>query len=78
MKPIQILIDNETLAALDSDEEVQRFGRSAVFRRLAAEYVKRKKEKEIAFLYRKAYGGQTEDLNKEFEGWEDEGVWPEQ
>ncbi len=71
-------MDDETLADLDRDEDVRRMGRSAVFRKLAAEYIKRKKEKEISSLYRKAYGSRTEAMDNEFKGWEDEGVWPEQ
>ena len=75
MKPIQILINEETLAELDADGEVRRQGRSAIFRQLAADYLKRNKEKNISALYKQAYGGIK--IGEEFAGWEREGVWPE-
>ena len=71
------MMDEDLLSAMDEDDEVRSRGRSAVFRRLAAEYLKLKKSREISSLYRKAYGGQKNILGAEFEGWEREGVWPE-
>jgi hypothetical protein len=76
MKPVQVLFDEPLLRRLDSDGEVRRFGRSAVLRRAAAEYLKRSRARRIAEAYRNAYrerGG----LGSEFAGWEDEGSWPE-
>lgn len=73
------MIDEKTLADFDRDEEVRSRGRSAVFRKLAAEYIRYKKQHEIDGLYKKAYGNQSQtgEWAGEFDGWEDEGVWPE-
>jgi metal-responsive CopG/Arc/MetJ family transcriptional regulator len=75
MKPIQVLFDEPLLRRLDSDGEVRKFGRSAVLRRAATEYLKRSRAKRIAETYRRAYreGG---GLGSEFAGWEVEGSWP--
>jgi metal-responsive CopG/Arc/MetJ family transcriptional regulator len=75
MKPIQILMNEETLAELDEDKEVRRRGRSAIFRQLASDYLKRNKEKNISSLYKLAYGDKK--IDDEFAGWEKEGIWPE-
>lgn len=75
MKTIQITIDEDLLAELDQSEETRRDGRSAVLRRAAAEYLKRRRRVEIAQAYQRAYGS-GEGLGPEFEGWEDEGQWP--
>ena len=77
MKPIQIMMDDELLSDFDADEDVRRLGRSAVFRRIAREYLERRRRKIIADRYRRAYGGQGEALGGEFAGWEQEGVWPD-
>jgi metal-responsive CopG/Arc/MetJ family transcriptional regulator len=76
MKAIQISFDEELLERLDSTEEARRDGRSAVLRRATAEYLKRRARQEVATRYRKAYG-EGESLGDEFEGWEDQGQWPE-
>ena len=76
MKPIQMLIDEPLLRRLDADEEVKRDGRSAVLRRAASEYLRRRRAGRIAEAYRKAYGDRK-GLGSEFAGWEREGSWPE-
>ncbi len=76
MKPIQVMVEEELLSALDRDEEVKREGRSAVIRRAVADYLRRKRSRRIAEAYRAAYKG-GEGLGSEFEGWEAEGVWPD-
>ena len=63
------------LRRLDSDGEVRKFGRSAVLRRAAADYLKRSRSKRIADAYRRAYRG-GDGLGSEFAGWEGEGSWP--
>lgn len=69
-------MDDDLLSAIDKDDDVRKHGRSAVFRQLAAEYVKRKKEEEIESLYIQAYRDEKAGLGDEFGGWEREGVWP--
>jgi metal-responsive CopG/Arc/MetJ family transcriptional regulator len=76
MKGIQITVDEKLLARLDADSEVRRYGRSAVLRRAAEEYLRRGRKRALASQYAKAYGGKA-GLGAEFAGWEDEGSWPE-
>ena len=76
MKPIQVLFDEPLLRRLDSDGEVRKFGRSAVLRRAATEYLRRARARRIAEAYLRAYG-EAGGLGGEFAGWEDEGSWPE-
>jgi metal-responsive CopG/Arc/MetJ family transcriptional regulator len=76
MKAIQVTLDEKLLARLDADDEVRRDGRSAVLRRAADEYLRRRRKRSIADQYAKAYGT-SGILGGEFSGWEDEGVWPE-
>lgn len=76
MKPVQVMLDEPLLRRLDADEEVRRFGRSAVLRRAAAAYLKRSHSRRIAEAYRRAYEGRP-GLGEEFAGWEGEGAWPE-
>ena len=79
MKAIQITMDEALLRRLDETEEVQREGRSAVLRRAAAEYLERRRAARIRERYEKAYGSEGErDLGGEFEGWEEQGSWPEE
>lgn len=70
------MLDEALLSRLDADEEVRRFGRSAVLRRAAADYLRRSRKQRIAAAYRRAYGAGG-GLGDEFTGWEQEGVWPE-
>lgn len=70
-------MDEKTLRAFDKDEEVKLKGRSAVMRRLTAEYLKRKEAREISARYKKAYGEAGNGIHEELDGWEEEGVWPE-
>ena len=76
MKAIQITLDEALLARLDADEEVRRVGRSAVLRRAADEYLRKRRKRVIADQYAKAYGA-SPDFGVEFSGWDDEGAWPE-
>lgn len=76
MKAIQITIDDRLLARLDADPEVKRLGRSAVFRRAVEAYLSRMRRRTISDAYRRAYGTPRAS-DDEFNGWEDEGVWPE-
>ena len=76
MKAIQIMMEEDLLAQLDDTAEVREKGRSAVLRQLASDFLRRRREQEIDAQYERAYQGVKEPLGMEFEGWEDEGVWP--
>ena len=76
MKAIQVLFDEALLRRLDGDAEVKAHGRSAVLRRAAAEYLRRRRSKAIADAYKRAYGNRRGE--SEFTGWADEGAWPEE
>jgi metal-responsive CopG/Arc/MetJ family transcriptional regulator len=76
MKAIQVTLDEELLAKLDADEEVRRDGRSAVLRRAAEEYLRKRRKRAIADQYARAYAGEP-GLGAEFAGWEDEGSLPD-
>ena len=75
MKTIQITVDEKLLARLDADDETKRDGRSAVFRRAVAEYLKQRKRLSIANSYRRGYAGKP-GLGPDFDDWENEGEWP--
>jgi metal-responsive CopG/Arc/MetJ family transcriptional regulator len=77
MKPVQVMIDPELLSDLDATEEVRREGRSAVLRRAIAEYLDRRRRHQIRDAYRRAYGDGV-GLDDEFEGWEEQGAWPDE
>jgi metal-responsive CopG/Arc/MetJ family transcriptional regulator len=77
MKPIQIMVDPELLSDLDATEEVRREGRSAVFRRAISEYLERRRRQQIRDQYRRAYGTGAA-LGNDFEGWEEQGSWPDE
>ncbi len=76
MKPIQVLFDEPLLKRLDADEEVRALGRSAVLRRAAAEYLRKRRARTTAEAYRRAYA-KDRNPGEELRGWSDEGVWPE-
>jgi metal-responsive CopG/Arc/MetJ family transcriptional regulator len=75
MKAIKITIDSNLLSELDATEEVRKEGRSAVFRRALADYLRRRRREAIAATYARAYR-RSGALSHEFEGWEREGQWP--
>ena len=76
MKPVQVLFDEPLLRRLDADAEVRRVERSAVLRRAAAEYLRKRRARATADAYRRAYANR-DGLGDEFAGWEREGAWPE-
>ena len=69
-------MDERLLRRLDDDDEVRRIGRSAVLRRAAAEYLQRRRARQVSDAYVRAYGN-DEGLDDDFAGWEHEGAWPE-
>jgi metal-responsive CopG/Arc/MetJ family transcriptional regulator len=71
------MFDEAMLKRLDADEEVRQAGRSAVLRRAAAEYLRKRRARKTAEAYRRAYGKATGALDRELKGWPDEGAWPE-
>jgi metal-responsive CopG/Arc/MetJ family transcriptional regulator len=77
MKPIQVMFDEALLQRLDADDEVRQSGRSAVLRRAAADYLRRRRVKRTADAYKRAYGAKRAGLDLELQGWPDEGAWPE-
>jgi metal-responsive CopG/Arc/MetJ family transcriptional regulator len=76
MKPIQVLFDEPLLRRLDADDEVRKLGRSAVLRRAAAEYLRKRRARSTAEAYRRAYAKRA-GLGEDFHGWPGEGAWPE-
>jgi metal-responsive CopG/Arc/MetJ family transcriptional regulator len=75
MKAIQVTFDEDLLREIDASEEVKREGRSAVLRRAMREYLIRCRHRSIAEQYQRAYGKEA-GLGREYEGWEEQGVWP--
>ena len=76
MKAVQIMFDEDLLAQLDETADVREKGRSAVLRQLTSDFLRQSREREIDAQYERAYAGVKDPLGKEFEGWEEEGVWP--
>jgi metal-responsive CopG/Arc/MetJ family transcriptional regulator len=76
MKAIQIMFDEDLLAELDETAEVRKKGRSAVLRQLTNDFLRQRREQQIDAQYERAYAGVEDPLGKDFEGWENEGVWP--
>ena len=74
MKPIQVVLDEKLLRELDETEEVRRDGRSAVVRRVLADYLRRGRQARIQAAYERAYGEQG-GLGPEFNAWESQGAW---
>lgn len=70
------MIEEDLLAQLDETAEVREKGRSAVLRQLTSDFLRQRREQEIDAQYERAYKGVKDPLGEEFEGWEDEGVWP--
>jgi len=76
MKAVQIMFDEDLLAALDETVDVREKGRSAVLREITSDFLQRRRKQEIDAQYERAYAGVKDPLGKDFEGWDEEGVWP--
>ena len=74
MKAVQVVFDETLLARLDSQDEVKQRGRSAVLRRLVADYLDHCRAESIDARYREGYGAKP-GLGEEFEGWTQEAAW---
>ena len=70
------MFDEKLLAELDRTEEVREKGRSAVLRQLISDFLRRRRARETDARYEHAYADLVEPLGDDFEGWENEGVWP--
>jgi metal-responsive CopG/Arc/MetJ family transcriptional regulator len=77
MKAIQVMFDERLLRELGRDAEVKRDGRSAVLRRAAADYLRRKRREGIRQAYERAYGPTAGKTADDFAGWSKEASWPE-
>lgn len=75
MKAIQVLFDEDLLARIDESEEVRHRGRSAVLRQAARNFLREEQSRRIAEAYRRGYA--HKGIQKELNGWEAEGKWPE-
>ena len=47
-----------------------------MLRKLTSDFLRQRHEQEIDAQYERAYAGVEGPLGKDFEGWENEGVWP--
>lgn len=77
MKPVQVLFDDELLAALDADDEVQASGRSKVLRQLVAGYLERRRQAALDAQYAAGYGANNR-VSDELSGWDEESEWPDE
>ena len=77
MEVVQITFDEYLLAELDeTGDDVREEGRSAMVRQLTGDFRRQRREREIDAQYERAYAGVEDPLGKDFEGWDEEGVWP--
>jgi metal-responsive CopG/Arc/MetJ family transcriptional regulator len=76
MKTVQVMFDEALLAELDKTADVREKGRSAVLRQLTSDFLRQRRKREIDAQYERAYARVKNPLGKEFDGWEEEGVWP--
>ncbi|MXY67013.1 MAG: ribbon-helix-helix protein, CopG family [Acidobacteriia bacterium] len=75
MKAIQVTFDESLLERLDSHPAVKQRGRSAILRDAAIDYLRKQERAEIDRLYGEGYG-ETNSVESELLGWDEEGVWP--
>ena len=75
MKAIQVTFEESLLERLDSHPAVKQRGRSAILRDAAIDYLRRQERAEIDRLYGECYG-ETNSVESELLGWDEEGVWP--
>jgi metal-responsive CopG/Arc/MetJ family transcriptional regulator len=77
MKAVQFMIDEPLLARVDRDPEARQIGRSAFLRRAITEYLRRKRSREIAEAYRRAYAEAPVTPEENLGPW-DEQAWPDE
>jgi len=69
------MLDERLLRELDDTDEVRREGRSAVLRRALADYLRRRRQRQIAEGYERAYEDEP-GLGSDWASWEEQGTWP--
>ena len=77
MKPVQVLFDESLLAELDTDDEVKKHGRSRVLRDLVSGYLRSRRQEILDSQYAAGYGSESQ-VCEEFDGWDEEGEWPDE
>ena len=77
MKPVQVLFDEDLLAALDTDSDVIERGRSKVLRGLVANYLEERRRAIVDAQYAAGYGVEAR-VSEEFADWDEEGEWPDE
>ena len=75
MKAVQIMMDEDLLAALDSHPEVLSGGRSAAIRAAVEAWLQVRRQASVDAAYRRGYATAA-DLGAEWTGWDEEGEWP--
>jgi len=75
-KPVQISIDRELLARIDSDPEARERGRSAFVRSAVQLYLRAKDKRDVDARLATAYGGQADVLLGEVEALMGSQSWP--
>jgi metal-responsive CopG/Arc/MetJ family transcriptional regulator len=76
MRAIQVTFDRELLRRIDALPEVRKAGRSAFLRRIAAAYLRARRNQEIREAYRRGYGAHPVAPG-EFEVDPETIAWPE-
>ena len=76
-------MDEALLQSLDADPAVKQGGRSAAIREAVGWWLRRRAEARIEAAYRRGYGAAAapdavaDGLGPDWDGWENQGVWPE-
>ena len=77
MKAIQFMIDERLLARVDADPQAKKEGRSAFLRTVLEDYLRRKRDRQIAESYRREYGKKPVTADEALEPSEDP-AWPDE
>lgn len=77
-KPVQVSIDHELLARIDSDPQVVSDGRSAFIRSAVRLYLRAKERKEVDHQIRVAYEGESDAMLREIEDLMAPQAWPDE
>jgi metal-responsive CopG/Arc/MetJ family transcriptional regulator len=76
MKPIQILMDEEMIAAIDREAKRRKLDRSKLLRAAVVDYLANQRRREREKQDRRGYAG-TPQKKEEYEPWLVAQVWPE-